>query len=58
MIGSLAEGDPGKRRIVRICTEHNVDARRILPSLTSMLDMTDPETVMNAAGTMGTLVRR
>ena len=57
MIGTLAETDLGKRRIVHICTDRGDQAKKILPALTNMLDMSDTETVMNAAGTMGTLVR-
>lgn len=56
MIGTLAETDLGKRRIVHICTDKGDQAKKILPALTNMLDMSDMETVMNAAGTMGTLV--
>lgn len=56
VIGTLAEMDLGKRRIVHICTDKGDQANKILPALTDMLDMTDTETVMNAAGTMGTLV--
>ena len=57
MIGTLAETDLGKKRIVHICTDRGDQAKKILPALTNMLDMSDTETVMNAAGTMGTLVR-
>lgn len=57
VIGTLAETDLGKRRIVQICTDKGDQAKKILPALTNMLDMADTETVMNAAGTMGTLVR-
>ena len=42
---------------MQICTDKGDQAKKILPALTSMLDMVDTETVMNAAGTMGTLVR-
>lgn len=56
VIGTLAETDLGKRRIVHICTDRGDQAKKILPALTEMLDMADTETVMNAAGTMGTLV--
>jgi len=56
VIGTLAETDLGKRRIVHICTDKGDQAKKILPALTDMLDMSDMETVMNAAGTMGTLV--
>ncbi|XP_066020855.1 uncharacterized protein [Pocillopora verrucosa] len=55
VIGTLAETDLGKRRIVQICTDKGDQAKKILPALTNMLDMADTETVMNAAGTMGTL---
>ncbi|KAM7447165.1 hypothetical protein ABFA07_004601 [Porites harrisoni] len=55
VIGTLAETDLGKRRIVQICTDKGDQAKKILPALTNMLDMVDTETVMNAAGTMGTL---
>ena len=57
VIGTLAETDLGKRQIVQICTDKGDQAKKILPALTNMLDMADTETVMNAAGTMGTLVR-
>ena len=56
VIGTLAETDLGKRRIVHICTDKGDQAKKILPALTNMLDMANSETVMNAAGTMGTLV--
>lgn len=56
VIGTLAETDLGKKRIVHICTDKGDQAKKILPALTDMLDMVDTETVMNAAGTMGTLV--
>ncbi|XP_032229657.2 uncharacterized protein LOC116613146 isoform X2 [Nematostella vectensis] len=57
VIGTLAEMDLGKKRIVQICTDNSdsEQTKRILPSLTRMLEMVDMETVMNAAGTMGTL---
>ncbi|XP_078381872.1 uncharacterized protein LOC144664607 isoform X2 [Oculina patagonica] len=55
VIGTLAEMDLGKRRIVHICTDRGDQAKKILPALTEMLDMADTETVMNAAGTIGTL---
>ena len=42
---------------MQICTDKGDQAKKILPALTNMLDMVDTETVMNAAGTMGTLVR-
>ena len=56
MIGTLAEMEMGKKRVVQICTENSGQAARILPTLNEMLGLDDLETVMNAAGTMGTLV--
>ena len=56
VIGTLAETDLGKKRIAQICAERGDQARNILPALIAMLDMVETETVMNAAGTMGTLV--
>ncbi|XP_068724767.1 uncharacterized protein [Montipora capricornis] len=55
VIGTLAETELGKKRIVDICTDKGDQAGKMLPALTAMLDMEDRETVMNAAGTMGTL---
>ncbi|XP_028395080.1 uncharacterized protein LOC114519192 [Dendronephthya gigantea] len=58
VMGSLAETPLGCSRIVRICmTSSEEENSRVLKSLTSMLDIsdTDQETVLNAAGTLGTL---
>ncbi|XP_029211813.2 uncharacterized protein LOC114975773 isoform X3 [Acropora millepora] len=55
VIGTLAETDLGKKRIAQICADRGDQARKILPALIAMLDMVETETVMNAAGTMGTL---
>lgn len=54
LIGTLAEIDVGKDRVVHICIEKK--ALMVLPTLTAMLSFDDLETVMNAAGTLGTLV--
>jgi hypothetical protein len=59
VIGSLAETALGCSRIVRICTASSEEeSSEVLKSLTSLLDVanTDLETVLNAAGTLGTLV--
>ncbi|XP_015773849.1 PREDICTED: uncharacterized protein LOC107352061 [Acropora digitifera] len=55
VIGTLAETDLGKKRIAQICADRGDQARKILPALIAMLDVVETETVMNAAGTMGTL---
>ena len=59
VIGSLAETALGCSRIVRLCAASaEEESSEILKSLTSLLDVadTDLETVLNAAGTLGTLV--
>ena len=59
VIGSLAETALGCSRIVRLCAASSEEeSSEILKSLTSLLDVTDTdlETVLNAAGTLGTLV--
>lgn len=59
VIGSLAETTLGCSRIVRLCAASSEEeSSEILKSLTSLLDVTDTdlETVLNAAGTLGTLV--
>ena len=59
VIGSLAETALGCSRIVGICkAASEEESSKILQSLTSLLDaaITDLETVLNAAGTLGTLV--
>ena len=53
-IGTLAEMDLAKNRVVDICIQRK--ALMVLPRLTDMLAFEDMETVMNAAGTLGTLV--
>lgn len=59
VIGSLAETTLGCSRIVRICSASTEEeSSAVLKSLTSLLDVGDRdlETVLNAAGTLGTLV--
>lgn len=56
IIGTLAESELGCYRILGLAKSHHAESRRILPDLTNMLAFDDSESVMNAAGTMGTLV--
>jgi hypothetical protein len=56
IIGTLAESDLGCGRIMALAKSRHAESRRILADLTRMLTFDDAESVMNAAGTMGTLV--
>ncbi|KAL8562936.1 hypothetical protein ACOMHN_004628 [Nucella lapillus] len=55
IIGTLAELDLGCARIMALAKGRHSESRRILADLTCMLTFDDAESVMNAAGTMGTL---
>ncbi|XP_059146358.1 uncharacterized protein LOC131933809 [Physella acuta] len=54
ILGTLAESEIGCYRILSLA-KRNEDKRIILKDLTRMLTFHDPESVMNAAGTLGTL---
>lgn len=56
IIGTLAESEFGSMRIIGLTSSENAESKQILPDLTNMLKFNDSESVMNAAGTMGTLV--
>ena len=56
IIGTLAESDLGCMRILSLAKGGSKESKKILPDLTRMLTFDDSESVMNAAGTMGTLV--
>ena len=56
IIGTVAESDLGCYRILSLARSRNHSSRSILEDLTRMLKFEDSESVMNAAGTMGTLV--
>lgn len=56
IIGTLAESELGCYRILGLSKSSHAESKRILPDLTNMLGFDDSESVMNAAGTMGTLV--
>ena len=56
IIGTLAESELGCMRILSLAHGSSQESKRILPDLTRMLTFDDSESVMNAAGTMGTLV--
>lgn len=55
VVGSLAETALGCSRIISICVSAADDESEILVNLTSLLHVSDSETVLNAAGTLGTL---
>ncbi len=55
IIGTLAESELGCYRVISLT--HSRHGCSILQDLTNMLTFDDSESVMNAAGTMGTLVR-
>lgn len=56
IMGTLAESDLGCMRILSLVNGGSRESKKILPDLTRMLTFDDSESVMNAAGTMGTLV--
>ena len=56
ILGTVAESELGCVRVIGLTDSKHPDSRRILPDLTGMLLFDDAESVMNAAGTMGTLV--
>ena len=58
IIGTLAESDIGCMRILSLAKGGSTESKKILPDLTKMLTFDDSESVMNAAGTMGTLVSK
>ena len=56
IIGTLAECDLGHCRIIKFANEPTSKNEQILTDLINMLTFDDPESVMNAAGTIATLV--
>lgn len=56
ILGTLAESEIGCLRVLSLVNGSSSDSKKILPHLTRMLTFDDSESVMNAAGTMGTLV--
>ena len=56
IIGTLAESEVGCFRVISLTKSKHKDSGRILMDLTKMLTFSDVESIMNAAGTMGTLV--
>lgn len=54
ILGTLAESEFGCTRVLSL-VQHS-SSEKILQDLTRMLTFDDSESVMNAAGTMGTLV--
>ena len=58
ILGTIAESELGCFRVISLTTGKNNESSKILSDLTNMLAFDDSESVMNAAGTMGTLVRK
>ncbi len=56
LLGTLAEDDVGRRRVLSFARVASEQSCSVLQHLTHMLTSQDAESVMNAAGTMGTLV--
>ena len=56
VIGSLCDMDVGRRRILEIVVNYRESGHDILVNLTNILYCRDGESIMNAAGTIGTLV--
>ena len=56
ILGTLAESESGCMRVLCLAKAGSPESRKILQDLTRMLTFDDSESVMNAAGTMGTLV--
>lgn len=57
ILGTLAESEMGCLRVISLTSSKSGETSKILLDLTNMLTFEDSESVMNAAGTMGTLVR-
>ena len=55
ILGTLAESEAGRRRVISLTESRHEEKTRILPDLVALLSSTDSESVMNAAGTIGTL---
>ena len=55
ILGTLAESESGRRRVISLTESRHDERKRILPDLVYLLSSTDSESVMNAAGTIGTL---
>ena len=56
ILGTVAESESGALRVISLTSSMNRESKGILLDLTNMLLFDDSESVMNAAGTMGTLV--
>ncbi|XP_067940759.1 uncharacterized protein [Watersipora subatra] len=55
ILGTIAESEMGRRRVIFLTESRHAEKDRILPDLVALLSSTDSESVMNAAGTIGTL---
>lgn len=55
ILGTIAESEAGRRRVISLTESRHLERKKILPDLVRLLGSTDPESMMNAAGTIGTL---
>lgn len=55
ILGTLAESERGRHRVISLTESRHAERKRILPDLVNLLTSQDAESVMNAAGTIGTL---
>ncbi|ELU06668.1 hypothetical protein CAPTEDRAFT_189303 [Capitella teleta] len=55
ILGTIAESESGALRVISLTNSMHRESKGILMDLTNMLLFDDSESVMNAAGTMGTL---
>lgn len=55
IIGTIAETEVGRRRVISLSESRHEERKKILPDLVDLLVSKDSESVMNAAGTIGTL---
>ena len=58
VIGSLCDMEVGRRRILEIIVTYKDEGFDVLSNLTKILYCRDNESVMNASGTIGTLVNQ
>jgi len=55
IIGTIAESAAGRDRVISLTESRHIEKKNILPDLVNLLSSSDDESVMNAAGTIGTL---
>ena len=56
MIGTICTTEVGRRRILELVVNYKDKSYDVLASLTKILHCKDSESILNASGTIGTLV--